>query len=591
MKFLDQMINKLNIGKKLFLLISLPLALLLVFTVSGIVNSWSLNQDTSNLQNLVSLAEKISSFTHESQKERGATGVFLGSKGTRFQNELNSQRRATDEKLSDLKDMLKGFDESRFDPAFQHEFKAMVDDIGKLNDNRRQVSDQTISTAKGIGYYSKLNKKSLNTIGVMAQLTNNTKAANMITTYAIFMRGKELSGIERAVMSGVFAANKFKDIKQSVRFGELIYTQKAYAEVFKAFSDQPQIDFYDKTITGHVVDEVDRMRSIALNKSSNFGVDPGYWFNTQTGRINLMREVEVELANNLLTKMDLLKGEAQWGLFIQFGVAFLTVLIGIFALYISKNISTPLKELSNLISKVAFSSTQTGDAVSTVAEGAQNQLQSITKVATAMEETSATIAEVSKSLDSATSNVTEAVNMVEAGKEKMTRMMMIVDTISQNSEKISQITEVIGEIANQTHLLSLNATIEAASAGEHGRGFAVVAEEVRKLAENSATSVKDISNLINQAVKESDTAVRNAGEVNDEMEKISEKVGSYNEMMQRISVAMEEQNATVSEIVGNISQLNQIGDVNAAAAEEISATMVELSKLSEKTQAEVSTLV
>ncbi len=591
MNFLDNIFNKLNIGKKLFLLISLPLLLLVVFTVSGFWEAWLQNQDASNLQSLAALSEKVSSFVHESQKERGATGVFMGSKGARFQNELNSQRRSTDEKLTALKDMMKTFDANRFSPAFQHEYNGMVEDIGRLNAIRKEVTALSIPTKDGIGYYTALNEKGLNTIGVMAELTSNTKAANLINTYAMFMRGKELAGIERAVMSGVFAADKFTDMKQSARFSELISTQKAYIKVFKAFSDQPQIAFYDATVTGHAVEEVERMRNIALTKTSDFGVDGGYWFNTQTDRLNLMREVEVELAKNLLNQVGILQGDAQGSLFLQSGVALLTLLIGLFALYISGNISTPLKELSSLISKVAFSSSQTGDAVSTVAEGAQNQLQSISKVATAMEETSATIAEVSKSLDGATASVTEAVNMVNSGKDKMMRMMQIVDTISQNSEQISQITEVIGEIANQTHLLSLNATIEAASAGEHGRGFAVVAEEVRKLAENSATSVKDISSLINQAVKEADTAVKNAGEVNEEMEKISETVGSYNSMMQQISVAMEEQNATVSEIVGNISQLNQIGDVNAAAAEEISATMVELSKLSEKTQMEVSTLV
>jgi methyl-accepting chemotaxis protein len=241
--------------------------------------------------------------------------------------------------------------------------------------------------------------------------------------------------------------------------------------------------------------------------------------------------------------------------------------------------------------QVAAAASQSSQAIGQISDGALNQTHAIGQVATAVRQTVTSVADVSRNTEVASQKSKESVRIVRDGIQKMAHMVEVVNSIAANSDKINKITAVIEKIANKTNLLSLNAAIEAARAGEHGKGFAVVADEVGKLAVNSAESSQEIAQLVQQAVAETRRAVLAVQEVSADMARIESGSQETDDMLQRIAGALEEQSSAVEQINANLTSVDTIARSNAAASEEITETVMELSKIADSTRREVEKFV
>lgn len=264
------------------------------------------------------------------------------------------------------------------------------------------------------------------------------------------------------------------------------------------------------------------------------------------------------------------------------------------------NSSKLLKENSN---KSAGTSEEVSMAVEEIAKGASDQsirTEDGTQKSIELGKTIEENQELAMSLYSANSKVSDG---IEKGLKNIEDLMIIfektenaidkvhkgIELTNNSSEKISEYSQIISGIADQTNLLALNAAIEAARAGETGKGFAVVAEEIRKLAEGSGESTKEIDKVIVELKENSQSAVKTIKDSFEALSKLEKEIKNsqnlYNEIqtatldsknkMENLTESTRNMIDVKNQILDSLQELAAIAEENSASTEEVSASVEE----------------
>ena len=175
--------------------------------------------------------------------------------------------------------------------------------------------------------------------------------------------------------------------------------------------------------------------------------------------------------------------------------------------------------------------------------------QSVKSVSQETEEISLEADQAAKKAEAGNLVVEKSVNQIHSVEEKVRTTARLVDELGARSQEIGAIVDTISDLAGQTNLLALNAAIEAARAGEQGRGFAVVAEEVRKLAEQSATAAQQIADLIGRIQDDTSKAVAS-------MDSDRQAVVQGAESVEGLRQVFEEINGLVIDVAGKIESMS-----------------------------------
>jgi len=579
-------LSQLNLKQKVIMVLLLPLISLLYFSIQGINEKKNVSTEMKVLDQLIQLSVHMGNFVHESQKERGVTAGFLGSKGTEFIDKLATQRGNADGKVVILKKYLESFDVDQFDSGFSSKFDNAMSYFNQLASKRNAISSLSLSVGQGIGYYSQMNVAFMDTMNYIVHISNNASVTQQLSAFGGFINSKERAGQERAVITETFAQNKFGP-GMFEKFIGLVTTQGNYADVFLSYANEEQIDFYNLRMQGQFVDEVNRMKKVAAEKAAdgNFGIEASYWFDNVTGKINLLKDVEDKLTGDLQVLTRRLAQEAHqeeiwlWivtsiilGITIFFG--FITIQAIVIPINSAINgLTESMKKSTTFVDRVALASKQLSD-------GATEQASSLEETSSSLDEMASMTKQNADNASQANQMAIESRNQAEDGDVAMREMKEAMDGINDSSSKISKIIKTIEEIAFQTNLLALNAAVEAARAGDHGKGFAVVADEVRNLAQRSAVAAKDTAQLIEESINNAKIGSDIANKAGDVLSQIMDSSKKVADVINEIAAASKEQSEGIGQITNAVSQMDTVTQQNASSAEQTAFASGELKKQS-----------
>ncbi|KPX96171.1 Methyl-accepting chemotaxis protein [Pseudomonas amygdali pv. myricae] len=618
------MLRNAPLSMKLLLILIFPLLGFLAFAGLFVADKSENLGDMRRAVTATAVAQKLSNVVTTIQRERGASGVFLGSGGKSMQDKLKTFRQETDKAISEMRaqstDGIPGPDKVYRALDDLTALRLKIDTLGINNTESSTRFTDVIKTLVGFSY-------SLEASIEDPQILRGLSSLNQ------FIDMKERAGRERVLLVQAFNQNRF-DAPLLSRFSRNLGEFSGYLEAFQRWS--PEVF---KTKLNDVMQqpgslEVARLQRLGFDTPMGdpLNVNPEDWFNLATVRIDMMAQVEAELGQNVVGLATDARSSAQSSLYVAVATVVLMLIVVLWLASviirnikvavvdvnrtlmalstrdltartgyigkdefgeISRNLDNMAHQISEVISEIGSATAQVATAAeqsSAVAlqtnQNVAQQRQGTDQVATAISEMSATVKDVARSTTDAAEMSQRVNNSTVQGKTEIDNTIgliqelsvqaeqtsRIIDELKGESNSISSVLDVIRGVADQTNLLALNAAIEAARAGEQGRGFAVVADEVRNLAKKTQDSTVSIQKMIANLQSGSERAAASMQETLGKAQEGASNVVRAGELLEEIAEGI----ATISD--RNI-QVASAAEEQSLVAEEIHRNVDDINSL------------
>ncbi|MGY3927183.1 methyl-accepting chemotaxis protein [Aeromonas simiae] len=550
--------KKLGLAGKMVLIVCLPLLALLFFSGRYVYEHYVGSREMGLALTQLEQVQVAAALAHELQKERGMSAGYIGSQGKKFATALPAQRKLVDGQVATLQAL-----------PLTGELSEVIRQLEGLAQMRRQVDKLAVPVADQVGFYSRLVERLLALVDEIGLHSRDASVAMQTSAYGAFLQSKERAGLERAILSTVFARDSFTP-KLLQQFIALLSAQQTYLERFNAMASAEQRTLLEQRLQGSVVEKVSALEQLALNQAAEgrFGVDPERWFAASSAKIELLRQTEVQLFEALRSRVqerhEVALRQFNWASVLVALCVLITGLVcwrvvrdlhrGFVALHrtfsrlvqdndltvrvdwhshdelgaLARDLNRFLDHLEGLLGEVrrscdvlTRSAAESAQVIAEVNAGVVKGFGQVDLVATAATEMASTVSEIARNATETSQVTQQAIGRAKQGDREVDQIItaiqkvassladtrLLIDSLHQETGAVAEALGLIKQISDRTNLLALNAAIEAARAGESGRGFAVVAEEVRALAARTQQAADDIEQMLARLRDGADQAV------------------------------------------------------------------------------------
>ena len=595
MRMLRNYTRRMTVRRSVLTVFFLPLLVALALGSHNSMSAYQEYQDTHASEEVIDFAIIVNAVVHELQLEGGLSAAAMTNGDETLHLELVQQRTLTDEFWEDLSDPQYYVDLDVF-PDIAARRAEIEQKRSELLELRNFVDGKSSRSFDVIKDYARLEGALIDFMAFITHQDNESPLFIEMRELELLARLKQAASYEqrasvRALSQERFSPKLFQDFLKSVEH------QNIFTGQLRNIAAGPFKDRFEAFLSSDESRIVEEKRQMAFDhpQSGKYkAVSPEGYFDAQSVRIALLREIEQDIMHDIHEEMEVAEAEAAASFYIMLGgsmgfLLFATliayIVIHSMRMYLAETVSVANrlsegdldgdmpKVLPNEIGQIVHAlevfrtavlqNSQLAREVKIREEAKQasrvrnlkSSLDRAEKVSGELQKTSESLGELSQAVNTAAENAAEArshagiiSSRAEKGHDIVEETVAAMKLIKSSTTEIATVTQIIDEIAFQTNLLALNARVEAARAGAAGRGFAVVAAEVQNLAGRSASAAQNIEDLIRKSSEQVEHGVEIVEQSGEELVQISKGIMGVSERIGLIADTSKEQAAKIAEI-------------------------------------------
>lgn len=297
--------------------------------------------DSVRLNKAIDVGIEINHVVHELQKERSISTGFLANEGDTFGEKLSKQRERTDSTITKYYNEIASNRLKSLRELHQKDLDQLNAFFKKIESVRASIDQHRISSEESIEKFSEINNIALNTVIKLIDETRDKEIAQQVHGLIYFLKSKEFASVERATGTQAFSYNHL-DFDVYNKFTTIVANQRAYFDAFIIIANKDFRDFYEKTVRGEEIEELERMRRV-LFLNETLEEDPDHWYVVSTTKINLLKKVEDYMSEEIQNYTEVIASRSVRNFWT---FLFLDVTIGFIAFFLMTSI------VSNLLRNV-----------------------------------------------------------------------------------------------------------------------------------------------------------------------------------------------------------------------------------------------